>query len=134
MRAHFEVPSAESQMSSRKLVLALNAWLPEDGRVVAATRARKDFHARFDAAGKQYRYFVWNHAVMNPLIRRSAWHVPRPLDLKAMRQAATAFIGKHDFQSFSTNTGYNTASTIRTLTRCELRRSGSLLTLIIEAD
>ena len=134
MRAHFEVPSAESRMSSRKLVLALNAWLPEDVRVVAAARTRKDFHARFDAAGKQYRYFVWNHAVMNPLIRRSAWHVPRPLDLKAMRQAATAFIGKHDFQSFSSNTGYNTASTIRTLTRCELRRSGSLLTFIIEAD
>ena len=134
MVAHFEVPSAESNMSSRKLALALNAWLPEDIRLVAATRARKDFHARFDATGKQYRYFVWNHPAMNPLIRRTAWHAPRPLNLHAMRKAAMAFIGKHDFQSFSTNQGYDRSSTIRTLTRCDLKRNGSLLTFIIEGD
>jgi tRNA pseudouridine38-40 synthase len=55
MVAHFEAPSAECKMSARKLALALNAWLPEDIRVVAAARARKEFHARFQATGKQYR-------------------------------------------------------------------------------
>ena len=48
-------------MTSRKLALALNAWLPEDMRVLSAARATEKFHARFDAGGKQYRYFVWNH-------------------------------------------------------------------------
>ena len=50
MVAHFEVPSAEFKMTTRKLALALNAWLPEDIRVLAASRVAKDFHARFDAA------------------------------------------------------------------------------------
>ena len=61
MVAHFEVPRAEFKMPVRKLALAINAWLPEDIRVLSAARAPEKFHARFDAGGKQYRYFVWNH-------------------------------------------------------------------------
>jgi len=134
MVAHFEVPRAECRMTPRKLALALNAWLPEDIRVLAASRAKKDFHARFDATGKQYRYFMWNHAAMNPLIRHTTWHVPRPLDLRAMRIAAPFFVGKHDFQSFAANPGYTKETTVRTLTRCDIRQSGRLLTLIIEGE
>ena len=121
-------------MAPRKLALALNAWLPEDIRVVSAARAPQDFHARFQAAGKQYRYFVWNHPAMNPLVRHTAWHVPRPLDLPAMRAAAPHFVGKHDFQSFAANPGYAKATTVRTLARCKLQRRGPLLTVIIEGD
>src|SRR5437762_1995961 len=61
MVAHFEVPRAEFKMAARKLPLAINAWLPEDIRVVSALRAARKFHARFQATAKQYRYFVWNH-------------------------------------------------------------------------
>lgn len=134
MVAHFEAPPAECRMTARKLALALNAWLPEDVRVLSAARARKTFHARFDAKGKQYRYFVWNHSAMNPLLRQSAWHLPRPLDLPAMRAAAPLLVGKHDFQSFAANPGYAKESTVRTLSRCDIRRSGRLLTFIIEGD
>jgi tRNA pseudouridine38-40 synthase len=134
MVAHFEVPSAECRMSSRKLSLALNAWLPEDIRVLSAALAGMSFHARFSAKGKQYRYFIWNHTAMNPLIRHTAWHVPRPLDRQAMRAAARCLVGKHDFQSLAANPGYAKASTIRTVTRCDLKRSGPLLTVIIEGD
>jgi tRNA pseudouridine38-40 synthase len=134
MVAHFEVPRAECRMDTRKLALALNAWLPEDIRVLSAARAPGTFHARFDAAGKQYRYSVWNHPAMNPLIRHTAWHVPRALDLAAMRAAAKAFVGRHDFQSFAANPGYAKESTVRTVRRCDLRRQGPLLTCIIEGD
>jgi tRNA pseudouridine38-40 synthase len=134
MIAHFEAPNAECRMTPRKLALAINAHLPEDIRVLAAARAPKAFHARFHAMGKQYRYFVWNHPAMNPLLRHTAWHVTRPLDLKAMRAAAPLFVGKHDFQSFAANPGYQKKSTVRTLTRCELRRKGPLLTFVIEGD
>jgi len=134
MVAHFEAPRGECRMPPRKLALALNAWLPEDIRVLSAVRAPHDFHARFHAAGKQYRYFVWNHAVMNPLIRHTAWHVPRPLDLRAMKAAAPFFVGRHDFQSFTANPGYARASTVRTVKRCNLARRGRLLTFIIEGD
>jgi len=134
MVAHFEVSRSECKLSPRKLALALNAWLPPDVRVISASRAAKDFHARFDAEGKQYRYFVWNHHAMNPLIRLTTWHVPRPLDLTAMRRAAAFFPGKHDFRSFTSNPGYARGSTSRTLSRCEIQRKGSLLTFIIEGD
>jgi tRNA pseudouridine38-40 synthase len=132
--AHVELPPGARRLTGTKLLLALNAWLPEDIRVMAAARAPADFHARFSAAGKQYRYFVWNHPAMNPLLRRTAWHVPRPLDLDAMRAAAARFVGRHDFRSFTANPGYERASTVRTITRCALRQSGPLLTFVIEAD
>ena len=134
MVAHFEIPGAEFKMSARKLALALNAWLPEDIRVLSASRAPGTFHARFDAAGKQYRYFVWNHTAMNPLLRHSAWQVTRPLDLKAMRAAAPRFVGRHDFKSFAASRNYEMASTVRKLTRCDIKKSGHLLTFIIEGD
>jgi tRNA pseudouridine38-40 synthase len=134
MVAHFEVPQVESRIAGSKLALALNAWLPPDIRVIGAARARADFHARFDATGKQYRYFVWNHPAMNPLLRHTAWHVPRTLDVAAMRRAAPLFLGKHDFQSFTANSGYAKESTVRTLQRCDVKRNGRLLTVIIEGD
>ena len=134
MVAHFEVPKTEFKMPIRKLALAVNAWLPHDIRVVSANQVSQDFHARFQATGKQYRYFVWNHTSMNPLLRTTAWHVTRPLDVKAMRAAAKLFVGKHDFQSFAASSGYERTTTVRTLTRCDLKRSGSQFTFIIEGD
>jgi tRNA pseudouridine38-40 synthase len=134
MVAHFKVPKREFKMPIRKLGLAINAFLPEDIRVLAATRARRNFHARFDAKGKQYRYFVWNHTAMNPLVRTQAWHVPLPLDFAAMKFAAKAFVGKHDFNSFAVNRPYKMESTVRTITRCNVKRSGRQLTFIIEGD
>ncbi len=134
MVAHFEVAKAECRMTPKKLALAMNAWLPEDVRVLSASRAGADFHARFSATGKQYRYFVWNHPGMNPLLRQTAWHVPKPLHLISIRRAARSFLGKHDFQSFAANPGYTRESTVRTLSRCDIRKSGPLLTFIIEGD
>jgi len=134
MVAHFEILAADFKMSVRKLSLALNACLPPDIRVLAASRARAGFHARFDAKGKQYRYLLWNHAAMNPLLRTQAWHVPLPLDVHAMRRAAEMFVGRHDFKSFAGTRNYQMESTVRTVTRCVLRRSGRLFTFIIEGD
>ncbi len=134
MVAHVEIPAAEFKMPVAKLALALNAHLPKDVRVLAATRCRADFHARFDAAGKQYRYFVWNYPGMNPLVRHQAWHVPRKLDLAAMRSAAKLFLGRHDFKSLAASRNYEVESTVRTLTRCDVKRSGPMLTFVIEGD
>ncbi len=134
MVAHFEVPVAEFKMTVRKLALAINAWLPEDVRVLSVSRAQKKFHARFDTAGKQYRYFVWNHTAMNPLLRHSAWQVTRPLNLQAMRAAARQLVGRHDFTSFAANRNYEMESTRRRLTRCDIKKSGPQLTFIIEGE
>ena len=134
MVAHVEIPRAEFKMPVNKLALAINAYLPPDIRVMTAKRCAKKFHARFDARGKQYRYFVWNHPAMNPLLRNHAWHVRKRLDLAAMRFAAKYFLGKHDFKSLAATRSYEMESTVRTLTRCEIKRTGSLLTFILEGD
>jgi tRNA pseudouridine38-40 synthase len=134
MVVHFEVPRDECSMPLRRLALAINAWLPPDVRVQRVARAKADFHARFAATGKQYRYYVWNNAAMNPLLRHTAWHVPRRLDLAAMRRGAAGFVGQHNFKSFMGTQNYARTSTVRTLWRCEIKRSGPLLTFIIEGD
>ncbi|MES2660832.1 MAG: tRNA pseudouridine(38-40) synthase TruA [Verrucomicrobiota bacterium] len=132
MVVHFEVPQAEFNIPPGKLALAINAGLPDDIRVRSAVRVSGKFHARFDALGKQYRYQVWNGPVMNPLMRTQAWHVPRELDLTAMREAAALFVGRHDFRSFTANRGVVLEDAVRTLTRCEIRKKGSQVTFIIE--
>jgi len=134
MVAHFEVPAGEFKMPVRRLALAINAWLPDEVRILSASKATETFHARFDATGKQYRYFVWNHPAMNPLLRTTAWHVPRKLDLKLMRAAAKGFVGRRDFRSFAGTRSYEMKSNVRTLTRCDVKKSGSQFTFIIEGD
>jgi tRNA pseudouridine38-40 synthase len=134
MAAHFEIPKAENKIPVARLAIALNAFLPDDIRVLSAARAPENFHARFNATGKQYRYFIWNHPAMNPLLQGRAWHVPRPLDFARMRVAAKLFVGKHDFKSFAANHPYAMESTVRTLTRCDVKKSGAHLTVIIEGD
>ncbi|RYD20410.1 MAG: tRNA pseudouridine(38-40) synthase TruA [Verrucomicrobiaceae bacterium] len=132
MVAHVDVPREEYRMPPGKLALAMNALLPEDIRVRSAVRVKGDFHARFDAKGKQYRYSVWNAPVMDPLRRGLAWHVARPLDLEAMREAAAFFVGRHDFRSFTANRGVVLEDAVRTVTGCEIRKNGPQLTFIIE--
>ena len=134
MVAHFEVAQCDLKMEPRKLLLALNAFLPDDIRVMSVRRAPADFHARFDAKAKQYRYYVWNHAAMNPLLRAQAWHVPVPLDIRLMRSAARRFVGRHDFRSFAANSGYERETTVRTIRRCDIKRAGALITFTIEGD
>jgi tRNA pseudouridine38-40 synthase len=134
MVAHVEIPRAEFKMPAARLALALNAFLPDDIRVLSAVRAPEKFHARFDAKGKQYRYFVWNHTAMNPLLRNRAWHFPMKLDLAKMRAAAKLFLGKHDFKSFAGTRSYEMESNVRTLARCDIKKSGAQITFIIEGD
>ena len=134
MIAHFDLPEERLRMDMSKVPLALNAQLPEDIRIMEAHRVPESFHARFSAKGKQYRYFVFNHASMYPLLRQQAWHVPVKLDLVAMRKAVTYFKGKKDFAAFANNRNYAMETTVRTVFRCELRKAGPLLTFLIEGD
>jgi tRNA pseudouridine38-40 synthase len=135
MIVHVEIPKEEFNMPIAKLGIAINAHLPEDIRVMAVSRCSESFHARFHASGKQYRYYVWNHFAMNPLLRTRAWHVGKPtLNIAAMRDAAKLFLGKHDFKSFAANRNYEMESTVRTMQRCDIKKTGHLITFIIEAD
>lgn len=134
MVAHVDIPVPELVMTPRKLVLAVNAHLPKEIRVMRAARVPATFHARFDASGKEYRYHVWNHPAHDPLSIGYTWHVTRPLDLSRMKKAAALLVGTHDFKAFSAQAGYLVRSTVRTLTRCQVHRTGSLVVFRIEGD
>ena len=117
-----------------KLQRALNALLPESVRVRELRRTRADFHARYDAAGKEYRYSIWNAPVPCPLHRLQAVHVRPPLDLAAMRRAAAMLEGTRDFAAFSANPRREIGGTVRTLWRLSVRKRGSLVTISALGD
>ena len=117
-----------------KLQKGLNAVLPDAVRVMALHGTRPDFHARYDAQGKEYRYTIWNAPVACPLHRRQTVHVRKPLDLAAMRRAAAMLEGTHDFAAFSANPHREIGGTIRTLWRLTVRKQGSLVTISALGD
>jgi tRNA pseudouridine38-40 synthase len=80
---------------------ALNAVLPEDLAIVAVDTATDDFHARFDARSRSYRYRVWRRRERSPFeARRSLWW-PRPLDVDVLNANAASLVGEHDFTAFT---------------------------------
>lgn len=134
MVAHVELLKSEFRMPIRKVALAVNAFLPEDIRIVTVQRAAPSFHARFDSCGKQYRYQIWNHHASNPILRGLTWHVPVKLSRPLMKEAAAHFLGRQDFRSLAANRDYEIENTTRTLFRCDVRSSGPLITIVMEGD
>ncbi|NLG34872.1 MAG: tRNA pseudouridine(38-40) synthase TruA [Lentisphaerae bacterium] len=129
--AHFDL---REPWEPRRLQRGLNAWLPGSVRVMKLRPTRPDFHARYDAVGKEYRYSIWNAPVACPLHRRQTAHVWTPMDVSAMRMAAALLVGRHDFASFSANPRREIHGTVRTLWRLEVRKQGPLVTISALGD
>jgi tRNA pseudouridine38-40 synthase len=91
----------ESPIPPQNLVKALNDMLPPSIRVIEATEAQLQFHARKSAHAKTYHYRIHRGAACPPFLARYVWHYPYPLDEDAIRQAASFVIGEHDFTSFA---------------------------------
>lgn len=94
---------------------AINAQLPPTVRVTLVEEAAADFHARFSARGKTYRYLILQSETASPFLRQYVWHVPRELDVTAMMTAAAAFRGTHDFSALQ-STGGKVTHAMRTVT------------------
>jgi tRNA pseudouridine38-40 synthase len=84
--------------------------------------------------GKTYRYLIWNDLVQDPFTLDTHWHVPRPLDLPAMRRAARLLLGRHDFASFTSNPGYQRESMVRTMRRVSVARDGAVVAFHFTAE
>ena len=104
----------EHRIETPALVRAINAKLPPDVRLLAADTVEADFHARYAARTKRYRYNLTTGPVASPFTLRYAWHVREPLDLEALREAAVRLQGRRDFAAFQA-VGTETASTVRTV-------------------
>jgi tRNA pseudouridine38-40 synthase len=112
---------------------ALNAHLPPDVVVRSADEVPQAFDANHDARRKLYRYVIHDGEVHDPFLRRYCFHTRRRLDAVAMRRAAEALKGRHDFHSFETEWP-NRMSSVRTITHLALSRAGDWLWLDVEAD
>jgi tRNA pseudouridine38-40 synthase len=104
-----------------RLATALNAVLPADVAVREAEPAGDEFHARFDALSRTYRYLVVSGRERSPLLRRYCWQIRGALDVPAMRRAADLLRGTHDFAAFGRSPRAG-GSTVRTVERITLRR------------
>ncbi len=132
---HAQGQVASVQLVSRIPALGflrgLNSNLPRDIAVLDVSDVGPDFNARFGARGKIYRYQIWNHPVRSPARRRDSWHVFAPLDVHAMRDGATLFLGEHDFRAFRA-ADCDRKSTVRLIRRFDVRRQGGLIALEVE--
>jgi tRNA pseudouridine38-40 synthase len=128
---HFD---SATRMAPPQLLRAVNAHLPPEIRLTRVARPRTEFHARFDASGKEYRYFIWNDPVQDPFTRTTQWFVPWALDVAAMRRAAALLRGEHDFASFTANARRDVGSTVRHLRRLSVTREGPEITITASAD
>lgn len=112
---------------------ALNAHLPPDISVRDSAAAPAEFHARFSAAGKVYRYAIENAPTRPVLDRRQVWWVSWPLADEALTAGAAAIVGRHDFTSFA-DAERAGEENVRTVRRAAWRREGTRLTFRIEGE
>lgn len=119
-------------LSVQEIAASCLRYLPEDISVLAADEVPLRFHARYLVRGKRYVYRVRTASARDVFRRRYEYHLGRPLDLQAVREAAALLQGEHDFASFClARIGHK--STRRELTRVEVRESGGLVELCFEA-
>jgi tRNA pseudouridine38-40 synthase len=108
------------ELTPDRLRAALNGNLARDVRVVRAETVEDEFHARFSARGKTYRYHIFNAPFMSPFWRRYAHQEARVLNLERMQHAARLFLGEHDWTAFSAAQS-EVKSRVRHLTELEVK-------------
>lgn len=127
---HFDAPVARPESA---WVRGVNALLPRAAAVLWAAPVQADFHARYAAETRHYSYLLQNRAQRVALdAGRVGWY-HRPLDLAAMREAAAALAGTHDFSAFRA-AGCQAKTPVRNVRRCDVAQDGSLIRIDCAAD
>jgi tRNA pseudouridine38-40 synthase len=120
-----------TRLTPERLERALNAILPPDVRVAEVAETEPDFHARFDATRRAYRYLI--RSTPTSLARRGVWVRAVRTSLAALNEASRAILGEHDFTAFSKKGSENGGPRCR-VTRARWRRRTNGLSFDIEAD
>lgn len=131
--AHFVTPFNYDTLD--EVHAALNGILPSDIRVREVAPALPEFHARFSAKGKIYRYSIYNGTVMDPFQRHHVYHSVYELNVGAMVEGAKYFVGKHDFSAFANairNDGIR--DPLKSISRFDVNEMGPLLQLEVEGS
>jgi len=127
---HFETPSIRSL---RSWVMGINTALPFDIAVHWAGNGSDDFHARFSAIYRRYRYVIYNNPVRPGIQRGQVSWACQELDAERMHQAAQALAGEHDFSSFRA-AGCQSRTPIRFLEQIKVTRKGHFVVIDVQAN
>ena len=122
----------DGRIPAGRLVAALNATLPEDVSALSAERVPDEFHARYSARWRRYRYRYLDRPSRPALERGRCWRVG-PLDAEAMDRAASPLRGRHDWTSFCSRTEPE-AERVREMREASVRRSGEIVELDLVAE
>lgn len=128
--ANFKTNSA---IALNKLQRALNGLLPQDLAIAGIEEEAIDFHSRFAAKSKLYRYSILNRAYPSALLRNRVYFYPYPLDIRAMRRDARALLGRHNFSSFQAS-GKLERCPIKTVKLIKITKDKDTIYIDIEAD
>jgi len=123
----------DGRMAPRRLMAALNARLPEDVAVLSAEEVPDDFHARYSARWRRYRYRYLDRTARPALERGRCWHVRGPLDVDAMAEAARALEGRHDWTSYC-STSEPARDRVREMRSARVARRGEFVELELVAE
>ncbi|MCI8346761.1 MAG: tRNA pseudouridine(38-40) synthase TruA [Bacilli bacterium] len=107
-------------ITSKKLKRALNSNLPNDIHIVKVEKVSNEFHARYSAKSKEYRYFI-NLGEYNPIERNYVFQYNYKLDIKKMKKAIKIFLGVHDFRAFVTE-NKDKKNCVRKITRASIKK------------
>lgn len=129
--AHFVLPK---KVDPKYFMRGLNAQLDRDIRITSFKQVSDDFHARFSAVGKEYRYFIYNGLIVPPTKRLYRLQEGRKLDVERMRAAAELLVGEHDFAPFSANPKRELDGTVRTIHSFYVRKHGADITLEVQGN
>ena len=127
----FELP--RGGVPTDRLTLALNSRLPRDIRVTAATEVPDDFHARFSARAREYRYYLHPCPYIDPHTRLYSMRVRDDLDMQRLQELAAPLVGEQDFSSFATPSEAFRHH-VREVTSAELYREGRFVVFRIVAN
>ncbi|HKO45050.1 MAG TPA: tRNA pseudouridine(38-40) synthase TruA [Pyrinomonadaceae bacterium] len=109
----------QKQITAEKLRAAINGNVGKDLRAMAVETVSDEFHARYSALDKTYRYRIVNARVISPFLVRYAHHEARPLDAERMTEVARLFLGEHDWTAFSSAQS-NSETKTRTVTAVDV--------------
>lgn len=122
-----------ASIPTERLPYALNSLLPDDLSVHAAVDVGADFHARYGTVAKTYRYLIYQSRTRSAMLAGRVAFLPTPLDLAAMRAAAPALLGTHDFSAFR-DTSKDSPIPIRRLDRLDLEQEGHLISIEVSGS
>lgn len=116
-----------------KIPLAMNGRLPADIVVTSAQRVTDEFHARFSAISKTYKYQIYNARIPDPFLQRYTYFVPQPLNVQAMSLGGKFLVGEHDFNAFRAK-GTSVKSTVRTIYGVQVQQKGNLIEILVTGN